>query len=172
LRTVTPSSRPSSSAILPSTTLITVVPVNSILLPEPSGRAPTGEIVERGAGVGPATLPLPDDVAALGDEVGGCPEAEIGERPAKPQRELSHLVAPPKRLVQRVLEPDVWRGQLVDDARVEVAAPESVNHRTTTALLSSTGMSLTLLVRDRDQLRRLSGPVAASRHETPRSGRP
>src|SRR3954471_23004602 len=41
-RTVTPSSRPTSSAIMPSTTLITVVPVNSIFLPESAGSAPIG----------------------------------------------------------------------------------------------------------------------------------
>src|SRR3954452_13735870 len=83
-----------------------------------------GEVVERGAGVGAAALPLPDDVVALGDEVGGRAEAEIGERLAERQRELAHLVAAAEGLVQRVLEADVGRGELVDDIRVEVAAPE------------------------------------------------
>src|SRR3954471_12452709 len=83
-----------------------------------------GEVVERWAGVCAAALPLPDDVVALGDEVGGRAEAEIGERLAERQRELAHLVAAAEGLVQRVLEADVGRGELVDDARVEVAAPE------------------------------------------------
>jgi hypothetical protein len=74
--------------------------------------------------VRPAALPLPDDVVTLGDQVGGRAEAEIGERLAEAQRELADLVAAAQRLVQRVLEADVGRGELVDDALVEVAAPE------------------------------------------------
>ena len=74
--------------------------------------------------MGPASLPLPDDIVAFGDEVGGPGEAEIRERLAEPQRELAHLVAPTQRRVQRVLEADVGRGKLVDDHWVEAVAPE------------------------------------------------
>src|ERR1700754_2466438 len=76
-----------------------------------------GEVVERGAGVGPAALPLPDHVVALGDEVGGRAEAEIGERLAEREGELADLVAAAERRVERVLEADVGRRELVDDAR-------------------------------------------------------
>jgi hypothetical protein len=83
-----------------------------------------GEVVERGARVRPAALPLPDDVVALDDEVGSRAEAEIGEGLAKRQRELAHLFTAAEGPVQRVVEADVGRRELVDDVRVEVAAPE------------------------------------------------
>ena len=93
MRAVTPSSSPISSAISPSFTLITVMPVNSIVRPMPAGERADGDVVERVAGVGAAALPLADDVVALGDQVRGALEAEVGEcRPERP-RELAHLLA-------------------------------------------------------------------------------
>ena len=44
---------------MPSTILMMVVPVNSIVLPDPAGRDSDGEIVERGAGEGPPPFDWP-----------------------------------------------------------------------------------------------------------------
>jgi hypothetical protein len=45
--------------------------------------------------------------------------SRIRERLTEPQRELAHRVGSAQRLVQRVLEPDVGRG---DDRRIEFPA--------------------------------------------------
>src|SRR5260221_6167521 len=71
-----------------------------------------------------AAFPLADDVVALGDEVGGTPEVEVGEGRAELLREGADLLASPAGCVQRVLEGDVRCGELVDDGRVEVLDPE------------------------------------------------
>ena len=107
-----------------SSTVITVVPVNSSRLPEPGRQRADRQVVERGAGVHPAAVPLPDDVVALGDQLRGRDEAEIRERIAEAHGELAHRAAAAQRLMQRVLEADIGRGELIDDRRVEVAARE------------------------------------------------
>src|SRR5262249_42710388 len=81
-------------------------------------------VVERVAGMCAAAFPLADDVVALGDEIGGTPEVEVGEGRAELLGEGADLLASPAGCVQRVLEPDVRCGDLVDDSRVEVLAPE------------------------------------------------
>ena len=83
-----------------------------------------GHVVERVPGVGAAALPLADHVVALGDEIGGAPEVQVGERGAELSGELADRVPAAQRRVQRVLEPDVRGGEFVDDGRVEVLAPE------------------------------------------------
>src|SRR6185437_13621404 len=67
---------------------------------------------------------LADHVIALGDQVGGAPETQVRERSAELLRERADRVATTQGRVQRVLEPDVRGGELVDDARVKVLAPE------------------------------------------------
>ena len=71
-----------------------------------------------------AALPLADDVVALGDQVGGPPEAQVGEGGAELRGEGPDLCAAAARRVQRVLEADVRRREFVNDGRVEVLAPE------------------------------------------------
>src|SRR5580692_4495794 len=54
-RAVTPSSRPTSSAILPFSTRSTVVPVNRILRPDAAGREP----MRKSLNAGPVCVPPP-----------------------------------------------------------------------------------------------------------------
>src|SRR6185437_13652759 len=81
-------------------------------------------VVERRAGVRAAAFPLADHVVALGDQVGGAPEVQVRERGAELSRELADRLSAAQRRVQRVLEPDVRGGELVDDGGVVVLAPE------------------------------------------------
>ncbi|MGY3064675.1 hypothetical protein ACVWZD_008997 [Streptomyces sp. TE3672] len=57
-------------------------------------------------------------------QVRGAPEGEVRERGAEVGREGAHLLSAAHGLVQRVLEPDVRGGELVDDVGVEGVAPE------------------------------------------------
>ena len=120
----TPSSRPISSTILPSITFSTVVPVKCILRPVAAGRAPIEEIVEGRAGVRAAAFPLADDVVALGDQVRRAPEIEIGERGPEVGHEGLDVFAAAARLMQRVFQQHVRRGDLIDDRQIDVLAPE------------------------------------------------
>ena len=93
--------------------------------PAGAGRQrPVGHVVERVAGLGAAAFPLADHVVAFRDQVGGAPEVQVGKRGAELLRERADRAPAAQRLVQRVLEPDVRGGQLVDDGRVELLAPE------------------------------------------------
>jgi hypothetical protein len=74
--------------------------------------------------VGAAPFPLPDDVVAFGDEVGGAPELEVGERRPEVLGEFPDLVSTAQRSVERVFEADVRRGDLIDHGWVEVLSPE------------------------------------------------
>jgi len=74
----TPSSRPIPSAMRPFSTLRIVMAVKRIVLPVPAGRADR-HVLDSVPALGGAALRLADDVVALGDEVGGAPEAEVGE---------------------------------------------------------------------------------------------
>ncbi len=69
-------------------------------------------------------FPLAHHVVALGDEIGGAPEVEVGERGTERGGELAHLVTTAAGCVQGVLEADVGGGEFVDDGRVELLAPE------------------------------------------------
>ena len=47
-----------------------------------------------------AALPTTDHMIALGDEVRGTPEFEVGERLAKPGHEFLHFLPAPARRMQ------------------------------------------------------------------------
>ena len=87
--------------------------------------------------MGPAAFPLADHVFALRDQVGGAPEVQVREGGAELLCERADRLPALKRGVQRVLEPDVTGCELVDDGRLKSLPQNSVNHRPTTALLSS-----------------------------------
>src|SRR4051812_10356422 len=74
--------------------------------------------------MGAAALPLADDVITLGDQVGGAPELEIGERLAEAGHERLDVVAAPARLVKRVSEQHVRRRDGVDDREIAGLTPE------------------------------------------------
>jgi hypothetical protein len=61
---------------------------------------------------------------ALGDQVGGPPEVQVGERGTELRGELAHLVPATARRMQGVLEADVRGREFADDRGVEVLAPE------------------------------------------------
>src|SRR5262249_50739158 len=88
------------------------------------GQAAGQEVLEGRTGVGPAALPLPDDIVALGDEVGRAPEFHVGERNAEIHHERLDILAAFPRLMQRVFQQHVRRGDLVDHIQVEDFAPE------------------------------------------------
>lgn len=67
------------------------------------------------AGVSAAALPLTHDVCTLGDQIGGTPGVEIGERRSEAGGELADLVPAAQWLMQGVFEADVGCGEFVDD---------------------------------------------------------
>ena len=77
---VTPSSRPTSSAILPLATRSTVIPPNFILRPDASGNDPA----RKSSKVAPVCVPppaqRPDHRCRLRDQIGRAGEIQIGER--------------------------------------------------------------------------------------------
>src|ERR1700756_320799 len=89
-----------------------------------SRKAADQEIAERRAGVGATALPLTDDIVALGDQVRGAPEVEIGERGAEIGHERLDVGAAAPGLMQRIFEQHVGGGDLIDDTEIDGLAPE------------------------------------------------
>src|SRR5262249_42646849 len=83
------------------------------------GQAAGEEVLEGRAGVGAAAFPLADDVVALGEELGRAPELQVGERDAEIHHEGLDVFAAFPRLVQRIFQQHVRRGNLVDHVQVE-----------------------------------------------------
>src|SRR5262245_45059149 len=98
-RAVTPSSRPISSAILPSLTRSTVVPVKCIFRPVAAGNDPMRKSLNR-TDVCAATLPSANHIVILGDKIGRTPEIQVRKRFAKPGHERLDILAAAARLVQ------------------------------------------------------------------------
>src|SRR5580693_7044086 len=73
------------------------------------------EVTERWAGMGTSTVPLPDDVIALGDKIRGSPEIKIRECLAEVGHEGLDVRVAPARLVKRILQEHVGRGDLIDN---------------------------------------------------------
>src|SRR5262249_33510113 len=71
-----------------------------------------------------ATFPLPDDVVALGDQIRRAPEIEIGECGTEIGHERPDVGTAAARFMQRVFEQHVRRGNLVDDGKIDILAPE------------------------------------------------
>ena len=88
------------------------------------GKAADQEIVEGRTGVGSAAFPLANHIVAFGDQIGGPPEVEVGERRAKVGHERSYVVAAAARRVQRIFQEHVRGGDLIDDREIQVLAPE------------------------------------------------
>ena len=78
---VTPSSRPISSAILPSSIAKHGRAGEAHLAAGRRRQRADEEVVEGRAGVRAAAFPPADDIVALGDEVGRAAEVEVRERP-------------------------------------------------------------------------------------------
>src|SRR5262245_53135932 len=74
--------------------------------------------------MGAATLPLTDDVVALGDQIRRAPEIEIGECGTEIGHERLDVGTAAARFMQRVFEQHVRRGNLVDDGKIDLLAPE------------------------------------------------
>src|ERR1700730_9783173 len=74
------------------------------------------EVTEPGAGMGASTFPLSDDVVALGDKIRGSPEIKIRECPAEVGHEGLDVRLAPARLVKRILQEHVGRGDLIDNS--------------------------------------------------------
>ena len=121
----------------PSITFSTVVPVKRILRPVAAGRPPTRKSSKAGPAVGSAAFPPADDIVALGDQIGGAPEVEVGERGAEVGHERLDVVAATARGMQRIFQQHVRGGDLIDDQRFTFLPQNSVNQRPTIALLSS-----------------------------------
>src|SRR5262245_28809612 len=82
------------------------------------------KVVESRTGMGPATFPLTDDIVALGDQISRSPEIEIGECCTEIGHKRLDVGTAPSRLVQRISEQHVRGGDLVDDRKIDVLAPE------------------------------------------------
>jgi hypothetical protein len=82
------------------------------------------KVVERGTRMGASTFPLTDDVVALGDQIRRAPEIEIGECYAEIGHERLDVVPAAAGFLQRLLEQHVRRGDLVDDRKIDILAPE------------------------------------------------
>lgn len=125
MRAVTPSSRQISWVTSPFSTFSTDGAGEAHRVARACWQRPDGHVVKGVAGVGGAALPLSDDVVASGDQLGGCPEGEIGEGGSELRGELVHLIAAAAGGVQRVLKADLRSGQLVDDRWVVVGDPQN-----------------------------------------------
>jgi AraC family transcriptional regulator of adaptative response/methylated-DNA-[protein]-cysteine methyltransferase len=88
------------------------------------GRAANQEVLERGAGMGAAALPLPDDIIAFSDEISRAPEVEVRKGRAEIRHESLDVRTSLPRLVQRVFEQHIRRGDFIDDAEIAGLAPE------------------------------------------------
>jgi hypothetical protein len=110
---VRPSSRPCSSTILPSMTFRTVA--GEVHLSAGRGRqAADEEVVEGRTRMRAAAFPLADDIVALGDQVGGAPEVEVGECSPEVGHERLDVGAAAPGFVKGILEQHVWRRDLID----------------------------------------------------------
>jgi hypothetical protein len=121
---VTPSSSPTSSAILPFSIQSTVVPVKCIFRPDAAGSAPARKSLNDGPVWVPPPFPPTDDIISLGDEIGSAPELEVRKGGAEIEHEIPHFFATPTRSVQRILEQHVRGGELVNDLWVPRISPE------------------------------------------------
>src|SRR4051794_581813 len=88
------------------------------------GQAASKKVREGRTSVSATTLPLADDIVAFGDEIGRAPEVEIGKRSAEISHEGLDVVAPLPRLVERVFQQHVRRGNFVDHTQVAGSALE------------------------------------------------
>jgi hypothetical protein len=82
------------------------------------------EVAEGRTGVRTAAFPLADDIVAFCDQIRHTPEVEIGECCAKIGHECLDVVRAAARLVQRILQEHVRRGELIDDAEIAGLSPE------------------------------------------------
>src|SRR5215510_10011039 len=82
------------------------------------------KVAEGGAGVRATPFPAADDMVTLGDEVCRAPKAEVREGPAEFGHELLHVLATATRRMQRILQENVRRAELIDDAGVPGVAPK------------------------------------------------
>jgi hypothetical protein len=96
-----------------------------------------GHVVEGISGVGASADPLADDVVTFGNEVGPPAEREVGVRGAELCGEGAYCVAATAGCVQGVLEADVGPASSSMISGLKSVPQNSVNHRPTTALLSS-----------------------------------
>src|SRR5215813_11163531 len=71
-----------------------------------------------------APFPAADDIIALGDEVRRTPELEIRECLPKLRHELLHVLTTAPRRMQRILQENVRRAELVDNTGVPRIAPK------------------------------------------------
>src|ERR1700674_4099259 len=71
-----------------------------------------------------ATFPAANNVVALGDQVGGAPEIEVRKCFAEIGHERLDVLTAAARLVQRILQKHVRRGEFIDDAEIAGLAPE------------------------------------------------
>src|SRR5262245_23566214 len=82
------------------------------------------KVAEGGPGVRATPFPAADDIVTLGDEVCRAPKAEVRECPAEFGHELLHVLATATRRMQRILQENVGRAELIDDAGVPGVAPK------------------------------------------------
>ena len=71
-----------------------------------------------------ATFPLTDDVVAFGDQIHRAPKIEIGESSAEIDHVRLNVVATAAGFVQRIFKRHVRRGDLVDNRKIDLLAPE------------------------------------------------
>src|SRR5262245_54886613 len=82
------------------------------------------KVAESGAGMRAASFPAADDIIAFGDEIRHAPELEVRECSAEFGHEFLHVLATAPRRMQRILQENVRRAELVDNAGVPGIAPK------------------------------------------------
>src|SRR4051812_21691479 len=105
---------------MPSTTVITVLPVNSIRLPEFAGSAPIG----RSSNAGPGCVPARLHWLTTESPRRSTPRSRRSRDPGTRHGIAARTRRTASRPLQR-LQPDVGCGDLIDDGRLEAAAPEA-----------------------------------------------
>src|SRR5687768_14587712 len=81
------------------------------------------KVTEGRARVRAAADPPTDDIVAFGDKLRRTRETQVGERFTERRHERLHIRTAAARRVQRILQEDVGRGELVDDLRVPGITP-------------------------------------------------
>jgi len=86
--------------------------------------------------MGAATVPLSDDIIALGNEIGCSPKMQVGKRFPEVGHERLDISVAPARLVKRVLQEHVRRRYLIDDGEIADLAPEFIEPAANNGLIT------------------------------------
>src|SRR5262249_11890673 len=82
------------------------------------------KITEGRTRMGATTFPLTDDIVPLGNQIRRTPEIEIRKCFTEIGHKRLDVVTAPARFMQRVLQQHVWCSDLIDNAQIDVLAPE------------------------------------------------